>query len=199
MKFVRALVLAAVAVVAFAGVASAHHVISIDGTVDCDGNYSVTVEANVFGRVSLETTLNGDVIGTETPGGSNADYTYTYTGSGASEGDAIEATVSDGGASKSGTLVLVGGPCGEVIPQCGDEGYQGEPCGEPTPTPTPTPTPSDSATPPPTLPPTDVASDAVEAVVSKPGLMVIAIFAFFAVLGAAYLAQDPKRNTFRDK
>lgn len=115
-------------VMSFAGVASAHHVISLSGSVNCQGEYDVEVSANVFGSTSLTTTLNGTIIGHETPGGGTTEadnygnHDFSYTGTGAAAGDTITAYVSDSQAVTTAKLVLTQDSC-------------------PTPTPTPAPTP----------------------------------------------------------
>lgn len=111
--------LAAALIIALAGASSvfAHHVLSLSGTVDCDGNYTVNVSANVYGRTSLITTLNGDIIGTEFPGGGTEEsdnfgnHDFMYVGSGAEAGDPITAKVSDSETITTAYLVLTQEVC----------------------------------------------------------------------------------------
>lgn len=111
-----------------AGVVMGHHVNSISGTVDCDGNYSITVNGDVFDNVHLIVKLNGttifDAVTGQQGGGTN---TYgPFEGTGAFAGETISAKPGDNNAVE-GTLALTQESCDEVIV---------------TPTPDPTPEPS---------------------------------------------------------
>jgi len=119
MKFMRQLVSALVVVMTItmlaATGASAHQAKTIEGTVDCQGNYSITGTADWWGEISLLITLNGSQVAS-LPGG---DVTHDVrpfgpvTGTGAAPGDPVTARASDQETAVTGKLVLIGGPCEE--------------------------------------------------------------------------------------
>lgn len=113
---------------------SAHHIDTggVQGTVDCQGDYSITVTGDVYGTVKLVVTLGGNKINDAVTGqvGDKDGQTYgPFTGTGATAGEAIAAWPSDN-APKNGKLN------GEVD---GSLVLNVESCSTPTPTPTPTP------------------------------------------------------------
>ena len=99
----------------FAGTAAAHQVTKVAGTVDCQGNYSILAHGDVYNPVTLTIKLGGTIVygpalqGTDT---SMRDLPFSgpVTGTGATVGESIEASTSDG-SQTSGKLVLTGGPC----------------------------------------------------------------------------------------
>lgn len=139
----------ALALVAMFGTASAvlgHNVQSISGTVDCSGNYSITVKGDVYNPVTLNVKLDGAVIYGPTLQGTDTSVRDfgPFTGTGATAGETISASTSDG-SSTSGALVLTGGPCATPTPS---------PTVTPTVTIAPTPSPTATSTVEPTASPT---------------------------------------------
>ena len=129
-----ALAMAACLVLVAVGAVSAHQAKSVSGTVDCSGNYTIIVRADVWGNTDLIVTLDGVTIWDQAGGGSDTSVrTFTITGTGATAGETITAKTSDSGA-VTGTLEPVPALCSSPSPT-------------PTPTPTATPTPTPSATP----------------------------------------------------
>jgi hypothetical protein len=114
-------------------VAIGHQANSISGVVDCDGNYSIGVMADVWDNVHLIVTLNGSVISDEAiPGDDDSNRLFGYfTGTGAAAGDVISAYTSDNAQAATGELTVVEEP----------------PCSTPTPSPTETPSATPVATP----------------------------------------------------
>lgn len=105
----------ALALVAMFGTASAvlgHNVQSISGTVDCSGNYSITVKGDVYNPVTLNVKLDGAVIYGPTLQGTDTSVRDfgPFTGTGATAGEAISASTSDG-SSASGVLVADPASC----------------------------------------------------------------------------------------
>ena len=90
----------ALALVAMLGTASAvlgHNVQSISGTVDCSGNYSITVKGDVYNPVTLVVKLDGNIVyGPALQGTDESVRTFgPYTGTGATAGETISASTSD--------------------------------------------------------------------------------------------------------
>jgi hypothetical protein len=109
----------------------AHNVATITGTVDCQGNYSITVHGEVYDGVRLIVKLDGTTIYDQAQNGSSAVQDFgPFTGIGATAGEAIEASTSDG-SHTSGTLVANPKTCDSPSPS-------------PSPSPTPKVTPSPS-------------------------------------------------------
>lgn len=101
-----------------AGVALGHHVNAIQGTVDCEGNYSITVTGDVFGTTNLIVWLDGKVI-FDGDTGQVGSVTSTYgpfTGVGATAGQSIEAKAQDNPNTVSGTLTLSQETCATPSP-----------------------------------------------------------------------------------
>ena len=94
-----------------AGAVLAHQVTRISGTVDCSGNYSISVTGDVYGGVHLVVTLGGTTIYDQAENGSSSVQTFgPFTGTGATAGEAIAAYPSDGGTSAGATGTLVAQP-----------------------------------------------------------------------------------------
>lgn len=129
MRRLFAIAAALLLVLAMAATAMAHQVTKIVGTVDCQGNYSITVTGDVYDGVHLIVILGGTTIYDQAQNGTSATQTFgPFTGTGATAGESIVAKTSDG-SQTSGELTLTGGPCST-----------------PTPPPTPTPTTPPTAT-----------------------------------------------------
>jgi hypothetical protein len=120
--FVAALAIGGGGALLFGGVtAFAHDVSSVAGTVNCAGDYSITVTGDVYDPVLLVVTLGSGTTGNVFDGktGQTAtvspDATYpstgSFTGAGATVGEAITAYPNDGGARASGTLAGPVGGC----------------------------------------------------------------------------------------
>jgi hypothetical protein len=92
-KAAMAAILGAALLGVSAGAVSAHNVNKIVGTVDCSGNYSITVTGDIWGGVHLFVKLGGVQIVDEVENGNNQavrDF-GPFTGSGATAGEAISA------------------------------------------------------------------------------------------------------------
>jgi len=112
-----AIAAAFVLVFAFVGSALAHQVTKIVGTVDCQGNYSITVTGDVYGGVHLIVILGGNTIYDQAQNGTSATHDFgPFTGTGATAGESIMAKTSDG-SQTSGELILTGGPCTKPDPK----------------------------------------------------------------------------------
>ena len=108
-----ALIVGGLAFVSAPLIASAHEIVSITGTVDCQGNYSISPVGNVFGNTDLVVQLGGVTIsdavtGQTSSNGNDPNATYgPFTGTGATVGEAIASYPSDNtDAGSTGVLVL---------------------------------------------------------------------------------------------
>lgn len=165
--------------------AFAHDVQSISGTVDCAGNYSITVHGDVFGSVHLIVKLDGNVISDAVTGQAANDNSFNdygpFIGTGGSAGQAIFAKSSDESDANgsSGSLVLTQESCETPAPS-------------ETPAPTETPAPSDtpapsqsqapSETPEPSIPNTAMPSNGAG---MDGGTYLLILGGLFVVLGGA--------------
>lgn len=125
----------------------AHQATGIVGSVDCQGNYLIQVNADVWGGHHLIVTLGGSVISDVADNGSDqSTRLFSFTGTGGTIGEAITAYTDDQGAAKAVSSTLTGpeGGCVTITPS---------PSPSKSPTPTPTKTPRVTATP--SLPATD--------------------------------------------
>jgi len=112
----------ATSVVVSADVVPNHQVNSVAGTVDCQGNFSILAHGDVYNPVTFTIKLGGTIVygpalqGTDT---SMRDLPFSgpVTGTGATVGESIQASTSDG-SQTSGVLVLTGGPCTPPCPEC---------------------------------------------------------------------------------
>jgi hypothetical protein len=121
-------------------VVSAHQVTAILGTVNCQGNYSITVTGDVYDGIHLIVTLGGTTIYDQAQNDTSATQTFgPFTGTGAAVGESIMAQTSDGSQTSS-ELTLTGDPCSTSTPTP-------TPTCTPTPTVTPTVTPTEIPTP----------------------------------------------------
>ena len=99
----------------FGGVtAFAHDVSAVAGTVDCSGNYSITVTGDVYTGADLVVTLGGSTISDAPTGQTDTEpgSTYPFKGTGGSVGEAITAYPSDSPSNVArSTLVGPAGGC----------------------------------------------------------------------------------------
>jgi hypothetical protein len=105
---VLALLMAAPLLLVFAGSALGHWATSISGTVDCSGNWSVTVHGAVWDPVHLWVKVgDAPAIDEGTQGTDQSERTFgPFKGTGGTAGDAISAWPSDDpGANATGKLV----------------------------------------------------------------------------------------------
>jgi hypothetical protein len=85
-----ALIIGGLAIIGTPLVASAHTISNIVGTVDCQGDYSITATGDVYGGHRLEVTLGGNSIVDKAEYGSKASQDFgPFTGTGGSVGEAI--------------------------------------------------------------------------------------------------------------
>lgn len=220
MKHLRlALILGAVMALGLAGVASAHDVQSVSGTVACDGDYTITVHADVWLPTTLVVTLDGQPLSNPSPavGSNHNSIDYVYTGTGASAGEVITARTSDESAQNgaSGTLSQQEESCATPSPS---PSPTPSPSPSPTPTASPPPTPSESPTPsstptssPPatptastgpstpavTLPPTATAGDPNPDAAPQYGYVVVILLA--GAFAGALAARRSRRSNWRDR
>lgn len=128
---VSGLAIAILSLLLFAVPVAGHDVQSIAGTVDCHGNFSITVQADVWADTHLIVTLGGNVIYDEAiPGDDQSSRTFgPFTGTGAHQSEAITAHTSDSEHVVSGQLVYIGGDChvDRIVPHAAILG----PCGDP--------------------------------------------------------------------
>lgn len=96
-----------------AGPALAHNAVTVGGTVDCQGNYSITGTADVWGGVHLIVDLGGSNVYNQADNGSDHSVKPfgPITGSGGSAGEAIHAYTSDNSGGATGTLVAQPSDC----------------------------------------------------------------------------------------
>jgi hypothetical protein len=184
----RALVLVVSPILAFALVAIVasgafgHDVQTVSGTVDCQGNYTITVHADVWDPTHLFVTLDGNTIYDQATGSSDhSQRDIILTGTSASAGQAIFAKTGDesNAAGANGTLVGAEQDCSTPIPTPTETPVV-TPSETPSPSETPVVTPSETpiATPIPSIPNTamkDVGTTFPAPIVIFGGLVLIGL------------------------
>lgn len=197
-----AVTLAAIFAVALAGQASAHQAKSIQGTVDCDGNYAITVNADVWGGVHLIVKLDGAKIYDEAiPGNDQSVHAFgPFTGTGATAGMSISAKTSDNASGASGVLVADPSECVQPTePPATEPPATEPPATEPPATEPPATVPPQTqppvlpSFPTPTMPSTDTAGAATVADDGNPVLLLLFSVLFLAVT-ARMLRVDRRRS-----
>jgi len=184
MRIRTAIVSAAIALLAFTGVASAHQAKSITASAVCGGDTTVVVKADVWGGVSLIVSVDGAVIYNAPQGGNDQSVrTFTFQTTTQPGGHTAAAKTSDQQTSVS-TEFSTPQPCPTPTPSA-------------SPSPTPTPSTSPSApvkTPRPTPPATSTGSQPPTG--NPDGDLIL--LALLAVLGiAAVLYAWTQRGTSR--
>lgn len=196
----RALVLVVSPILAFALVAIVasgafgHDVQTVSGTVDCQGNYTITVHADVWDPTHLFVTLDGNTIYDQATGSSDhSQRDIILTGTSASAGQAIFAKTGDesNAAGANGTLVGAEQDCSTPTP-------------EPTATPAPTATPEPSATPvvtpsetPIATPIPSIPNTAMDQTEGPSGLLIFSLIGVVLILGLILLVRVASRQSGR--
>ena len=120
-KVLAAIAAAALMLSVFAGAAAGHQITQVSGTVTCKGDFSISAYGDVYNPVTLTIKLGGKIVygpalqGTNTSM-RNLPFSGPVTGTGATVGESIEASTSDG-SQASGKLTLTGGPCPQPDPK----------------------------------------------------------------------------------
>ena len=108
--------LVALMLVGTAGTVLGHAVTAVSGTVDCAGNYTISVTGDVYGQVHLFVNVGTTLIDEGAQNGTTDPQTWTFTGTGGSAGEAITAYPGDNrDAGATSTLVAQPSDCNATL------------------------------------------------------------------------------------